>query len=131
LGTLTAEIQGDVKVLVGDEDPLGIVECWLLHGTSNDCARKIVAEGFDHRLCRQGMHGSGAYFTSQSCKAHQYTCEHHMGRACLCEGERTMIVTRVALGNAYIATERLGKEVRRTPELPDGKGYIDGGGMPW
>lgn len=51
-------------------------EVLLLHGTSLEVARKIMKEGFDHRVTNtqttHSLYGNGLYFASQICKAAQY-----------------------------------------------------------
>ncbi|CAK9084155.1 unnamed protein product [Durusdinium trenchii] len=59
------------------------------------------------------MYGEGVYFASAACKAHQYTCEDHKS-GCCCKRERTLIIARVALGDAYVTRETRKKE-RRPP----------------
>ena len=86
----------------------------LLHGTSWSNADCIVMHGFDHRTCRRGMYGDGVYFAGAACKSHQYSCGTHSGKASLCKCERTLIIARVALGDAYHASGTLYGE-RRPP----------------
>lgn len=72
-----------------------------------------MCNGFDPRLCHRGMYGKGVYFASAACKSHQYTClnpEHTW--ACTCKVERTLIIARVALGDAYHTTKTMWKEQR-------------------
>ena len=77
----------------------------LLHGTSWQNADSIVMHGFDHRTCMRGMYGDGVYFAGAACKSHQYSCGAHSGKACnTCKCERTLIIARVALGDAYHAS---------------------------
>ena len=77
----------------------------LLHGTSWQNANSIVMHGFDHRTCTRGMYGDGVYFASAACKSHQYSCGTHTGKASTtCKCERTLIIARVALGDAYYAS---------------------------
>ena len=85
----------------GDSLAWDVDEKILLHGTSWDNANSIVMHGFDHRTCTRGMYGDGAYFAGAACKSHQYTCSKHSGKACACKSERTLIIARVALGDAY------------------------------
>ena len=86
--------------LAGDVD-----EKILLHGTSWQNANSIVMHGFDHRTCTRGMYGDGVYFASAACKSHQYSCGIHTGKtSCTCKCERTLIIARVALGDAYYAS---------------------------
>ena len=88
----------------------------LLHGTSWYNANSIVENGFDHRTCARGMYGDGVYFAGAACKSHQYSCGYQCSSAHTpaCRCERTLIIARVALGDAYYASEtRYGK--RRAP----------------
>ena len=85
----------------------------LLHGTSWTNAQSIILNGFDHRTSRRGMYGEGVYFASASCKSHQYTCQMH-SQGCACAHERTLIISRVMLGDACHAKETLRQE-RRPP----------------
>ena len=77
----------------------------LLHGTSYSNADSIVMHGFDHRTCMRGMYSDGVYFAGAACKSHQYSCGAHSGKAFTCKCERTLIIARVALGDAYYASE--------------------------
>ena len=86
----------------------------LLHGTSWKDANSIVMHGFDNRTCEGGMYGDGVYFAGAACKSHQYTCSSHKGRPCACKSERTLIIARVALGDAYRACGTR-KGFRRAP----------------
>ena len=96
----------------------------LLHGTSWDNANSIVMHGFDHRICARGLYGDGAYFAGAACKSHQYTCGSHTGKACACLSERTLIIARVALGDAFFAsTTRQGS--RRPPNRMGTSGTYD------
>ena len=85
----------------------------LLHGTTWHNANMIALNGFDHRTCECGMYGDGTYFASSACKSHQYA---PAGGSYFCgsKGERTLIISRVALGDAYLAMETL-EEERRPP----------------
>eukprot|EP00439_Symbiodinium_sp_Y106_P071462 s811_g12.t2 len=87
----------------------------LLHGTSWENADAIVMDGFDHRTCARGMYGDGVYFAAAACKCHQYTCQTHSGKACSCNHERTLIIARVALGDAFHASQTR-KGERRPPK---------------
>lgn len=100
----------------------------LLHGTSWNNANSIVQEGFDHRTCQNAFYGAGVYFACAACKSHQYTCEHFnrfmwlWGSNCNCE--RTLIISRVALGDSYVATETR-KNDRRPPIRSGSSGTYD------
>ncbi|CAE7541688.1 Parp12, partial [Symbiodinium necroappetens] len=90
----------------------------LLHGTSWENADAIVMDGFDHRTCARGMYGDGVYFAGAACKCHQYTCQTHSGKACSCKHERTLIIARVALGDAFHASQT--RKGERRPPNRDG-----------
>ena len=95
----------------------------LLHGTSWRCANSIVRNGFDHRFAFRGLYGDGVYFASAACKSHQYTCHAHTRKpGCYCRHERTLIIARVALGDAYRAQETH-KNKRAPPMRSDGGVY--------
>ena len=96
----------------------------LLHGTSWENANSIVREGFDHRTCQNAFYGAGVYFAGAACKSHQYTCENHKPFCCNCGCERTLIISRVALGDSYLATETRKKE-RRPPLRRESSGTYD------
>ena len=96
----------------------------LLHGTSWENANSIVREGFDHRTCQNAFYGAGVYFAGAACKSHQYTCENHKPFCCNCGSERTLIISRVALGDSYLATETRKKE-RRPPLRRESSGTYD------
>ena len=96
----------------------------LLHGTSWENANSIVREGFDHRTCQHAFYGAGVYFAGAACKSHQYTCENHKPFCCNCGSERTLIISRVALGDSYLATETRKKE-RRPPLRRESSGTYD------
>lgn len=96
----------------------------LLHGTSWSNADAIVLHGFDHRTCARGMYGDGVYFADAACKSNQYACalDCRQGPACTCE--RTVIIARVALGDAYCTIQtRLGE--RTPPSRPGNNGMHD------
>mmetsp|Transcript_79808 Transcript_79808/g.258153 ORF Transcript_79808/g.258153 Transcript_79808/m.258153 type:complete len:511 (+) Transcript_79808:106-1638(+) len=125
LGSMSPKLESELKILSGPDHVFEHVsERWLFHGTSYENAGKIVIGGFDNRLSRREMYGAGTYFTSQSCKAHQYTCDKHRGRACKCQVMRTMILARVALGDPYF-TKTLQKTARRPPDRENGNGHYD------
>ena len=95
---------------------LDVDEKILLHGTSRENAHSIVRHGFDHRTSATGMYGDGVYFASAACKSHQYACSTRCGiTSCQCRCERTLIISRVALGDAYHTHRTLFHE-RRPPK---------------
>ena len=107
----------------GEPLAMDVDEKILLHGTSWDNANSIVRGGFDHRTCQHALYGAGVYFACAACKSHQYTCEQHK-RCCSCPCERTVIFARVALGDAYTATETR-KVERRPPIRSESSGTYD------
>lgn len=94
----------------GGGDP-EINECFLFHGTSPQTATCIAQEGFDFRMARAGYYGRGTYFASQSCKSFQYTGDGDVDL-------RTLIVSRVALGDISYAT-KVDRECQR-PDIREG-----------
>jgi len=98
--------------------PITVNERWLFHGTTYDKAQKIIEIGFDHRTSKaSSMYGAGAYFTSQSCKSHQYASR---------DGghEFYVFLARVAVGAPY-CTPEVCKTVRRPPEQGQGPQLYD------
>merc|ERR1712176_1592588 len=57
--------------------------------------------GFDFRLSKAGYYGKGTYFASQACKSHKYAVPWHQDK----EATRVLLVSRVVVGDAYIATK--------------------------
>mmetsp|Transcript_79809 Transcript_79809/g.258155 ORF Transcript_79809/g.258155 Transcript_79809/m.258155 type:complete len:549 (+) Transcript_79809:106-1752(+) len=126
LGSMSPKLESELKILSGPEHIFEHVsERWLFHGTSYENAGKIAMGGFDNRLSRRDMYGAGTYFTSQSCKAHQYTCDNHRGGGCKCPVMRTMILARVALGDPYYTRRTLQETARRPPDRENGNGHYD------
>lgn len=80
-------------------------EVMLFHGAS--VAESIAVEGFDYRLAKQGFYGKGTYFSTQACKAHQYAVS----------SPRTIMISRVTLGNPHFATA-VDKTMVRPPNVP-------------
>ena len=121
-GKITTELQSIFdcgEALAHDLD-----EKILLHGTSWENAGSIVQNGFDNRICQRGMYGAGVYFAGAGCKSHQYTCAQHFHLCCGCDCERTLIIARVALGDAALATETRYHE-RRPPVRNNSSGTHD------
>jgi len=85
-----------------------INEAILFHGTKAELCKKIVTEGFDDRLSREGFYGMGTYFASQACKSMQYASGLN----------KVILVSRVLLGDPHFATEVSGQnqKMRRPPE---------------
>lgn len=91
-------------------------EMLLFHGTKWDRSDGIISSGFDFRKSRRCMYGDGAYFASQFCKAHQYTCpkkKNACNTACSCGGERTLVLAWVTVGDPYYTRET--REGQRCP----------------
>lgn len=107
----------------GEKVAADLDEKILLHGTSWSNADSIVQNGFDHRTSQRAMYGGGVYFACAACKSHQYTCRQHT-QGCACEVERTLIIARVALGDAFLATETRYDE-RRPPIRSNSTGTHD------
>eukprot|EP00913_Durusdinium_trenchii_P030186 g28284.t1 len=63
--------------------------------------------GFDPRVTARGLYGGGVYFAASACKSHQYTCQQHK--------PWTVILARVAVGDAHHATETVKRTDRRPP----------------
>lgn len=122
IGTLHPEYVDDFTTYLSGQDYTfdSVNEKWLLHGTHPSKARKIVQEGFDHRVAERGMYGSGTYFASEACKSHQYTCQRHPKGKCTCPGIRTVILSRVALGDPFYAMKTMSAWQRRPPPRQDG-----------
>lgn len=89
----------------------------LLHGTYGDIASKIIKQGFDARLCSESaLYGHGVYFTTESCKALQYT----RGQP----GETGwLLVARVTLGDAYFTPGHRVQSLRPPERHASGKLY--------
>ena len=71
-------------------------ERMLFHGTSADSIEEVAEAGLDlSQAARGGRYGVGAYFTDESCKAHQYSGyeDQHDGSRIFC-----MLYCRVATG---------------------------------
>ncbi|CAK9008705.1 unnamed protein product [Durusdinium trenchii] len=105
-------------------DPLeeDLQEKILLHGTRWDNVDSIILNGFDPRTSRRGMYGEGVYFAAAACKSHQYTCGKHSS-CCGCKLERTLIIARVTLGDAY-AAEKTRRKERRPPVRDSALGLL-------
>ncbi|CAK9089119.1 Protein mono-ADP-ribosyltransferase PARP11 (ADP-ribosyltransferase diphtheria toxin-like 11) (ARTD11) (Poly [ADP-ribose] polymerase 11) (PARP-11) [Durusdinium trenchii] len=109
---LDLDALGDDLVMTGNQSAFDFDEALsqdvdekiLLHGTSGQNANDIAMNGFRHQTCHGAMYGDGVYFASSACKSHETTCQHHKS-ACRCTCERTLIIARVALGDAYYARE--------------------------
>ena len=71
-------------------------ECFLFHGTDEEHVQSIATHGLNIRLSAEtSRYGRGAYFSDESCKAHQYAGERREnGRNVF-----TMLFCRVAPGH--------------------------------
>ena len=105
-------------------------EVLLLHGTEAEAAHDIARQGFDGRLSRRALYGSGVYLTVDACKAAdpQY---------CGNQATSFMIVARAILGHPFLAQGPMPKHNRppwvegtdilhdstiAIPGIPTGKG---------
>ena len=108
-------------------------EVLLFHGTES--ADHIVQQGFDERLFERGLYGRGIYFTTDACKALQYSG--HGPNHCV-------ILARVLLGHPFEACGPMKTHERppiakgygvphdstvARPGIPNGKGKGKGKGM--
>ena len=85
------------------EDPLGVGEMYLFHGTSPQSADQIARTGFDPTFSRvEGLLGAGCYFTPVLAKALSYA-------------KGIIIVARVSIGNAE-NSYNVAKKFRRPTE---------------
>ena len=134
VGWAALDLDGDNHIMEASQQDLDcgekladdVDEKILLHGASWDKANSIVREGFDHRTCEGGLYGAGVYFACAACKSHQYTCEKPNHRKCCgCRCERTLIIARVALGDAFVTRETM-KNARRPPDTHDVSGNFTG-----
>jgi hypothetical protein len=88
----------------------------LFHGTAPATARLIAEYGFDERMASlSGLYGAGTYFAENACKSSQYA------RSTTQAGERTMIYSRVLMGDAF-RTNAHQAQIRRAPDKPGGRG---------
>jgi len=72
-------------------------EVFAWHGTEDSKVNRITRMGLDCTYARDGLYGRGLYFSPLACKAAQY-CK-------TAEGERTVLLCRVVIGDAYLATD--------------------------
>jgi hypothetical protein len=102
-----------------------IGECWLFQGQTKDTLKLIVQNGFNPKFCNYskstgyGAMGKGMYFTDQFEKAAQYSpCpECRATKRCKCDRNRTLVISRVLLGNPYVLTKKNKGELRRGHNL--------------
>ena len=115
-----AMLENQHRLACGETLHLDVDEKILLHGTSRENAASIAMHGFDHRTCKSGMYGDGVYFAGAACKTHQYSCSTRCGLA-HCRCKRTLIIARVALGDAYHTDSTL-RKVRKPPQRQGAEG---------
>ena len=99
---------------------LRVNEYLLYHGASVDIVERLTMQGLDPRYAGENagkLFGSGCYFAANSSKSDIYTTPN-------AEGERCILITRVCLGEASIAT-RPCREATRPPEREDGRGPLN------
>ena len=99
---------------------LHVNEHLLYHGASADIVERLTMQGLDPRYAGENagkLFGSGSYFAANSSKSDIYTTPN-------AEGERCILITRVCLGEASIAT-RPCREATRPPEREDGRGPLN------
>ena len=99
---------------------LRVNEHLLYHGASADIVERLTMQGLDPRYAGENagkLFGSGSYFAANSSKSDIYTTPN-------AAGERCILITRVCLGEASIAT-RPCREATRPPEREDGRGPLN------
>ncbi|XP_062501197.1 uncharacterized protein LOC134178348 isoform X2 [Corticium candelabrum] len=87
-------------------------EFYLWHGTKEERIQAICQNGFDFRLAKYGMFGSGVYFAEKSSKSDEYTDFRNKRK----EGKKYMFLARVMLGSHYLAA-KTASDMRRPPCL--------------
>ena len=99
---------------------LRINEYLLYHGASADIVERLMLQGLDPRYAGENagkLFGSGSYFAANSSKSDIYTTPN-------AAGERCILITRVCLGEASIATTPC-QQATRPPERVDGRGPLN------
>eukprot|EP00162_Nutomonas_longa_P005497 comp16153_c0_seq1/m.25494 comp16153_c0_seq1/g.25494 ORF comp16153_c0_seq1/g.25494 comp16153_c0_seq1/m.25494 type:complete len:217 (+) comp16153_c0_seq1:1-651(+) len=89
-------------------------EVYLFHGTKPDFVEVIKKHGFEERVASNGLFGHGIYFAENSSKSDEYIVPDENGFCFI-------FMSRVVLGNAYIATQ-MHKDIKRPPCV---KGHFD------
>jgi len=89
----------------------GVNEVWLLHGTSEECAKLISTSNF--RGSSGGCFGSGVYFADDAQKSGQYAT----GRTA--DGCKVMLLCRVVLGNIKALPNGQDREADRFAKDPN------------
>jgi len=99
---------------------LRINEYLLYHGASADIVERLTMQGLDPRYAGENagkLFGSGSYFAANSSKSDIYTTPN-------AAGERCILITRVCLGEASVATTPC-QQATRPPERVDGRGPLN------
>ena len=99
---------------------LCINEYLLYHGASVDIVERLMKQGLDPRYAGENkgkLFGSGSYFAANSSKSDIYTTPN-------AAGERCILITRVCLGEASIATTPC-PQATRPPERVDRRGPLN------
>ena len=99
---------------------LRINEYLLYHGASADIVERLMMQGLDPRYAGENagkLFGAGSYFAANSSKSDIYTTPN-------AAGERCILITRVCLGEASIATTPC-QQATRPPERMDGRGPLN------
>jgi hypothetical protein len=99
---------------------LRINEYLLYHGASADIVERLTMQGLDPRYAGENagtLFGSGSYFAANSSKSDIYTTPN-------AAGERCILITRVCLGEASVATTPC-RQATRPPERVDGRGPLN------
>ena len=99
---------------------LCINEYLLYHGASVDIVERLIMQGLDPRYAGENagkLFGSGSYFAANSSKSDIYTTPN-------AAGERCILITRVCLGEASIATTPC-QQATRPPERVDRRGPLN------
>lgn len=85
-------------------------EVLLFHGTRFKVWPNVAKDGFDVSISRlEGLFGGGLYFADSATKSDQYTYPASNAQ------RRAMVLTRVALGSVYNASEQR-QQARRAPD---------------
>lgn len=104
------QLQPDIK----------INEIRAFHGTSpnRDLIKALAKQGLDPRVVGENnMYGAGIYFSSNACKAMQYTNPQDRDRRLKTLGpeSRFLLICRVILGEPFYPNGRVSGDMRRPP----------------